>query len=64
MRFSDMFASPLLMQIVLRAMVVGVLVSLCCALLGVNLVLRRFSIMHCRMTRSGTLRSYLIMNVT
>lgn len=43
MRFSDMFASPLLMQIVLRAMVVGVLVSLCCALLGVNLVLRRFS---------------------
>lgn len=43
MHFSDMFASPLLMQIVLRAMVVGVLVSLCCALLGVNLVLRRFS---------------------
>lgn len=43
MRFSDMFASPLLMQIILRAMVVGVLVSLCCALLGVNLVLRRFS---------------------
>lgn len=43
MRFSDMFASPLLMQIVLRALVVGVLVSLCCALLGVNLVLRRFS---------------------
>ena len=31
------------MQIILRALVVGVLVSLCCALLGVNLVLRRFS---------------------
>lgn len=43
MRFSEMFASPLLVQIILRALVVGVLVSLCCALLGVNLVLRRFS---------------------
>lgn len=43
MRFSEMFASPLLVQIILRAMVVGVLVSLCCSLLGVNLVLRRFS---------------------
>lgn len=43
MRFSEMLASPLLVQIILRALVVGVLVSLCCALLGVNLVLRRFS---------------------
>ena len=43
MTFSEMFATPLLVQIILRAMVVGVLVSLCCSLLGVNLVLRRFS---------------------
>lgn len=43
MSFSEMFATPLLLQIILRAMVVGVLVSLCCSLLGVNLVLRRFS---------------------
>ena len=43
MSFSEMFANPLLLQIILRALVVGILVSLCCSLLGVNLVLRRFS---------------------
>lgn len=43
MTFSEMFSNPLLLQIILRALIVGILVSLCCALLGVNLVLRRFS---------------------
>ncbi len=37
--FSEIFSSPILV----RALIVGVLVSLCAALLGVSLVLKRFS---------------------
>ena len=37
--FSEMLSAPVL----LRALVVGVLVSLCAALLGVSLVLKRYS---------------------
>ena len=35
----EMFSYPFLV----RAMVVGLLVSLCCAMLGVSLVLKRYS---------------------
>ncbi len=43
MTFSDIFASATLTHIVLRALVVGVLVSVCSSLLGVTLVLKRQS---------------------
>lgn len=40
---SEMFSNPLLIRIIIKALVVGVLVSLCASLLGVSLVLKRFS---------------------
>lgn len=43
MQLSEIFASEFLMRVVLRAMVVGVLVSLCASILGVSLVLKRYS---------------------
>ena len=45
MSLFTLFADPYLSQVVLRALSVGVLVSLCAALLGVSLVLRRFSML-------------------
>ncbi len=43
MTFAEMFASEFLMRVILRALVVGVLVSLCSSVLGVSLVLKRYS---------------------
>lgn len=43
MTFTDIFAEPFLRSIVLRASVVGILVSVCASLLGVCLVMRRYS---------------------
>ena len=43
MTFSDIFSDPMVREIVLRALTVGALVSLCAAVLGVSLVLRRYS---------------------
>ncbi len=43
MTFAEMFASEFLIRVIVRALVVGVLVSLCSAVLGVSLVLKRYS---------------------
>lgn len=43
MQLTEIFASEFLMRVVVRAMVVGVLVSLCASVLGVSLVLTRYS---------------------
>ncbi len=43
MTITDIFSEPFLRSIVLRATLVGVLVSLCASLLGVCLVMRRYS---------------------
>lgn len=40
---SDIFSLILSQQFLLRALIVGCLISLCCALLGVSLVLKRYS---------------------
>ena len=43
MTFSELFANEFMTSLVVRALVVGFLVSLCSSLLGVSLVLKRFS---------------------
>jgi ABC-type Mn2+/Zn2+ transport system permease subunit len=43
MTLVEMFSNPYLTKIILKALVVGVLVSLCASMLGVSLVLKRFS---------------------
>ena len=43
MSFSEIFTDPLMSKIVFKAIIVGFLVSLCSSLLGVSLVLKRFS---------------------
>ncbi len=43
MSISDIFASEFLVRVILRGLAVGVLVSLCSAVLGVSLVLKRYS---------------------
>ena len=43
MTLVEMFSDPLLVRIIVKALIVGVLVSLCASLLGVSLVLKRFS---------------------
>ena len=43
MTFSELFANEFMTNLVVRALVVGFLVSLCSSLLGVSLVLKRFS---------------------
>ena len=43
MSIAELFASEFLMRVVIRALVVGVLVSLCSSILGVSLVLKRYS---------------------
>lgn len=43
MSFSELFSSEFMISLVIRALVVGFLVSLCSSLLGVSLVLKRFS---------------------
>ena len=43
MSFSDMFTNPVILSIILKALIVGVFVSLCASLLGVSLVLKRYS---------------------
>ncbi len=43
MTLAQMFHDPYLSQVIGRALCVGILVALCAALLGVSLVLRRFS---------------------
>ncbi len=43
MNLTDIFSDPYITEIVLKALVVGVLVSLCASVLGVSLVLKRMS---------------------
>ncbi len=43
MSFNELFSSEFMISLVVRALVVGFLVSLCSSLLGVSLVLKRFS---------------------
>lgn len=43
MSISELFSSEFLVKVVLRAMIVGILVSLCASVLGVSLVLKRYS---------------------
>lgn len=43
MSLTEIFTDPLMSKIVIKAIVVGFLVSLCSSLLGVSLVLKRFS---------------------
>lgn len=43
MSIADIFASEFLVKVVFRALVVGILVSLCSSILGVSLVLKRYS---------------------
>lgn len=43
MTITEIFASEFLLRVVIRALVVGVLVSTCSSLLGVSLVLKRYS---------------------
>lgn len=43
MSFSDMFSNPVIVSIIIKALVVGIFVSLCASLLGVSLVLKRYS---------------------
>ena len=43
MSISELFSSEFLVKVVLRAMTVGILVSLCASVLGVSLVLKRYS---------------------
>lgn len=43
MSFAEIFASDFLREVILRATVVGVLVSICSSLLGVSLVMKRYS---------------------
>lgn len=43
MSFFSMLADPILGSVIIRALIVGALVSVCAALLGVNLVLKRYS---------------------
>ncbi|MBR6681507.1 MAG: metal ABC transporter permease, partial [Clostridia bacterium] len=43
MNLIDIFSDTYITEIVLKALVVGVLVSLCASVLGVSLVLKRMS---------------------
>lgn len=43
MTFSELFGSEFMINLVVRALIVGLLVTLCSSLLGVSLVLKRFS---------------------
>ena len=43
MSLSEILASDFLIRVIIRALVVGVLVSLCASILGVSLVLKRYS---------------------
>ncbi len=43
MTFSELFSSEFMISLIIRALAVGLLVSICSSLLGVSLVLKRFS---------------------
>lgn len=43
MSFSELFSSEFMIELIVRALIVGFLVTLCSSLLGVSLVLKRFS---------------------
>lgn len=43
MNFQTLFSNPIIVSILLRAFITGVLVSLCASMLGVSLVLKRYS---------------------
>ena len=43
MTLSELFSSAFMINLVIRALIVGLLVTLCSSLLGVSLVLKRFS---------------------
>ncbi|MBR5444967.1 MAG: metal ABC transporter permease, partial [Clostridia bacterium] len=53
MTLEAILASPFLTGVVVRSLIVGVLVSLCSALLGVSLVLKRYSMIGDGMSHVG-----------
>lgn len=55
MSLTEIFTNPFICKIVVRALCVGVLVSLCAALLGVGLVLKRFSMIGDGLSHVGFL---------
>ena len=55
MTFAEIFASEFLIKIIVRALVVGVLVSVCSAVLGVTLVLKRQSMIGDGLSHVGFL---------
>ncbi|MBQ7045739.1 MAG: metal ABC transporter permease [Clostridia bacterium] len=55
MSLSEIFTNPFICKIVMRALIVGVLVSLSAALLGVGLVLKRFSMIGDGLSHVGFL---------
>lgn len=65
MTLTELFASEFLAKVVIKALVVGVLVSLCASLLGVSLVLKRFSMIGDALSHMGfgTLSLATILNL-
>ncbi len=55
MNLFDMFSDPFIRSIILRALAVGTLVSFCAALLGVSLVLKRYSMIGDGLSHVGFL---------
>lgn len=43
MSISELFSNPVIISVLIRALVTGILVSLCASMLGVSLVLKRYS---------------------
>ncbi|MCR4905562.1 MAG: metal ABC transporter permease [Clostridiales bacterium] len=55
MTFGEIFSSPFLLRVIGRALTVGILVSLCSAVLGVSLVLKRYSMIGDGLSHVGFL---------
>ena len=55
MSIGEIFSSPFLLRVIGRALTVGVLVSLCSAILGVSLVLKRYSMIGDGLSHVGFL---------
>ena len=55
MTFGEILSSPFLLRVIGRALTVGILVSLCSAVLGVSLVLKRYSMIGDGLSHVGFL---------
>ncbi len=65
MSFADMFATPFVTGIIIRALIVGVMIALCSSLLGVSLVLKRYSMIGDGLSHIGfgALAISLVLNI-